>query len=506
VLSDVQKSILENNLFGVDLNDESVEIAKLSLWLRTAQPNRKLNNLNNNIKCGNSLIDDPLIAGEKAFDWQKEFPQVFAKGGFDVVVGNPPYGAKLDTETQNYLNKKYIKGGSETVISFTKLSYDTLLKQNGKLGFIIPKSFTFSSNYESIREYVFDDIYEIIDCKKVWKEVLLEQIIFFFEKNNKIQTYKTGKLQNTEIKIIGLIEKENYKIFGFYLNDISNAELNIGLKINTAGMYLKDIAVNSRGGIFQNKISEKGNTEVLGGAEIQRNGVVGIKGKIDIELIKNDAKCFIANNSVLVQNIVAHIENPTDHIKITACLPINRNYAIVDTINQLTFTENYNPKVFWIILNSKLINWYCYRFIYARAIRTMHFDNSITNRIPIPKEINQMPFIDLADKILSYNTDFQHQNTRFLKLLASSFPTLTVNMKIETWYELTFGEFRKELEKQKISIPIKELMDYQDLFDTNAALLNALKSKIAATDAEIDRMVYTLYGLTQTEIETVNMK
>lgn len=77
ILSDVENSILENNLFGVDLNEESVEIAKLSLWLRTAQPNRKLNSLNNNIKCGNSLIDDPAIAGDKAFHWQKEFPTIF---------------------------------------------------------------------------------------------------------------------------------------------------------------------------------------------------------------------------------------------------------------------------------------------------------------------------------------------------------------------------------------------------------------------------------------------
>ena len=77
ILSDIEKSILENNLFGVDLNEESVEIAKLSLWLRTAQPNRKLNDLNNNIKCGNSLIDDPVVAGNKAFDWKREFPQVF---------------------------------------------------------------------------------------------------------------------------------------------------------------------------------------------------------------------------------------------------------------------------------------------------------------------------------------------------------------------------------------------------------------------------------------------
>ena len=77
VFQDVENSILEHNLYGVDINEESVEIAQLSLWLRTAKPHRKLNSLNRNIKCGNSLISDPAIVGEKAFDWQKEFPQVF---------------------------------------------------------------------------------------------------------------------------------------------------------------------------------------------------------------------------------------------------------------------------------------------------------------------------------------------------------------------------------------------------------------------------------------------
>ncbi len=78
-LFDTDKAILENNLYGVDINDESVEIAKLSLWLRTAKKGRKLSNLNANIKCGNSLIDDPEVAGDKAFDWHKEFPQVFTE-------------------------------------------------------------------------------------------------------------------------------------------------------------------------------------------------------------------------------------------------------------------------------------------------------------------------------------------------------------------------------------------------------------------------------------------
>ena len=79
IFSDITTDILEKNIYGVDLNEESVEIAKLSLWLRTAQKGRKLNTLSNNVKCGNSLIDDPEVAGEKAFNWQNEFPNIFTK-------------------------------------------------------------------------------------------------------------------------------------------------------------------------------------------------------------------------------------------------------------------------------------------------------------------------------------------------------------------------------------------------------------------------------------------
>ena len=508
VLSDVEGSILENNLFGVDLNEESVEIAKLSLWLRTAQRNRKLNSLNNNIKCGNSLIDDVAIAGDKAFNWQNEFPKVFANGGFDVVIGNPPYGAKLDTITQNYLNKKYMKGGSETVISFTKLCHDTLLKNKGEFGFIIPKSFTFSSNYETIREYVFDDISEIIDCKKVWKEVLLEQVIFFFTKNCKTKTYRTGKLKNQDILIIGDISKKYFSEFGFYLNDISNEELNIGLKVKRSNFYIKDIAKNSRGGIFQNKISEIGNIDILGGAEIQRNGIFGIKGKIDISQIENDLKCFINKNSILVQNLVAHIENPTDHIKITACFPDRNDFAIVDTINQITFNNKYDAKIFWSLFNSKLINWYCYRFVFARAIRTMHFDNSITNRIPLPKEFNQQPFIEKANLMLSLNAALQEVSSKFSKYFSGQFKIEKRSGKLEKWYGLSFEDFIKEINKaiktQKgIQLAKKEEFDWIDLFEENKVKANKLQSEIAATDKTIDAMVYELYGLSEEEIGIV---
>ncbi|SHI34585.1 N-6 DNA Methylase [Tangfeifania diversioriginum] len=84
IFSDITTDILEKNIYGVDLNEESVEIAKLSLWLRTAQKGRKLNTLSNNIKCGNSLIDDPEVAKatrgyNPVFNWYKEFPNIFYK-------------------------------------------------------------------------------------------------------------------------------------------------------------------------------------------------------------------------------------------------------------------------------------------------------------------------------------------------------------------------------------------------------------------------------------------
>jgi len=155
---DIENSILENNLFGVDINEESVEIAKLSLWLRTAQPHRKLNDLNNNIQCGNSLIDDKAVAGDKAFNWQTAFPQVFVNGGFDVVIGNPPYlrvqGIKDSQEKQSrFYEKNYesAKGRYDLYILFIEQSL-RLIKNLGKVCLILPHNFINANSGKSIRK------------------------------------------------------------------------------------------------------------------------------------------------------------------------------------------------------------------------------------------------------------------------------------------------------------------------------------------------------------------
>lgn len=83
----LDKKILKDNLYGVDINPESVEITKLSLWLKTANKYDSLTSLDDNIICANSLIEDSEIAKDKAINWRKKFKDVFDNGGFDIVIG-----------------------------------------------------------------------------------------------------------------------------------------------------------------------------------------------------------------------------------------------------------------------------------------------------------------------------------------------------------------------------------------------------------------------------------
>ena len=153
---DVENSILENNLYGVDINEESVEIAQLALWLRTAKPHRKLNSLNQNIKCGNSLISDPAVAGDKAFNWQEQFPKVFERGGFDVVIGNPPY-VHLESilDTSNQLQKvgywTYNKRGDLYCV-FVEKGFQ-LSKPNGIVSYIMPNKWLQAGYGKELRAY-----------------------------------------------------------------------------------------------------------------------------------------------------------------------------------------------------------------------------------------------------------------------------------------------------------------------------------------------------------------
>ena len=187
---DVENSILENNLYGVDINEESVEIAQLALWLRTAKPHRKLNSLNQNIKCGNSLISDPAVAGDKAFNWQEQFPKVFERGGFDVVIGNPPY---VQLQSMGEMSDVYAQCGFETYNKsadlyclFTERGYN-LLKPGGLQSFIMPNKWMLVSYGKELRRFMAkSNLQQIINFGDVqfFDEATIYVCIFVTRKGN----------------------------------------------------------------------------------------------------------------------------------------------------------------------------------------------------------------------------------------------------------------------------------------------------------------------------------
>lgn len=168
------RNILRNNIYGVDLSAESVEITKLSLWLRTAEKNSKLTSLDENIQVGNSLVSDEEVAGKKAVDWARLFPEVMGNGGFDVVVGNPPYVDSQTMVRHQQAERKWISenwrsasGNWDLYVPFLELSLQ-LLRPGGFMGMIVPNKVLSVPYASEFRQIVSDDfaLRSIIDCSR----------------------------------------------------------------------------------------------------------------------------------------------------------------------------------------------------------------------------------------------------------------------------------------------------------------------------------------------------
>jgi len=152
---DLNKEILNNNLFGVDINAESIEITKLSLWLKTAERGKKLETLDGNFIAGNSLGFDES-APDSDFFWQQAFPDIFAKGGFDVVLGNPPYvRQELLGEIKPWLEEHYevYHGVLDLYGYFFELG-TKLLKPDGRMAYISNATFFKTGSGVNLRKHL----------------------------------------------------------------------------------------------------------------------------------------------------------------------------------------------------------------------------------------------------------------------------------------------------------------------------------------------------------------
>ena len=157
--------IMQDNIYGVDLDKKAVEIAQLNLLLKIAETRERLPELNKNIRNGNSVIDDIKIAGEKAFKWDEEFKSIIDGNGFDIVIGNPPYVSfglgrtgKLSSIDQKYFYSEFLNSAEykiSTYALFIELAI-RLTKQNGYVGLIIPDSFLVGRYFSKIRKYILE--------------------------------------------------------------------------------------------------------------------------------------------------------------------------------------------------------------------------------------------------------------------------------------------------------------------------------------------------------------
>jgi N-6 DNA Methylase/TaqI-like C-terminal specificity domain len=157
-LFDLDKRILENNLYGVDLNAEAVEICRLSLWIKTAERGKALTSLDDTIRPGNSLIADATVHPQ-AFDWKAAFPRIFIDGGFDVVVGNPPYvRQELISPIKPYLQEHYVAyhGMADLYVYFYELGL-RILKPGGRLSFIVTNKWMKAAYGEPLRKLLAEE-------------------------------------------------------------------------------------------------------------------------------------------------------------------------------------------------------------------------------------------------------------------------------------------------------------------------------------------------------------
>ena len=571
VFQGIENSILENNLFGVDINEESVEIAQLALWLRTAKPRRKLNTLNKNIKCGNSLISDPAVAGNKAFDWQKEFPQVFEKGGFDVVIGNPPY---VQLQSLGEMSDDYAQCGFETYNKsadlyclFTEKGY-SLLKAGGVQSFIMPNKWMLVSYGKELRKFMAKtDLQQIINFGDVqfFDEATIYVCIFVTRKSDK---------RDNEVQALSLNQK-TYQ--GDFMHEVPNqlatypaetfgeaewiiqpkAHFNILQKMQN-GTALKDMPISINYGIktgFNDAFFIDGATKdnliaedtksaelikpLLRGRDIQAwmpvwedQYLIGTFPVLqlnidDYPIIKKHLLSFgkerleqtgikgsrkkTNNKWFETQDTISYFEEFSKpkimYPNMTSIFPFiydDKGFFGNDKTFMITANDDtVNLKYITAILNSKLCKlwiWYNCPELQGgtREIRKVYFEN-----IRIPIDTDMQPLADLTDKQMQHVGQLQDKRSRFLRRLTENIEGVKITTALQTFDQMDFAGFLKELKKQKIKLTLPQQDEWEDYFHQHVDACHQLSDRIAATDREIDLRVYQLYGLTEEEIKIV---
>lgn len=439
-----KKRILLNNIYGVDIDSQAVEVSKLSLLLKVLEgetdetlakqldifTERALPDLSKNIKCGNSLIDTDFYDGGTLFEeetnvnpfnWQKGFPEVFRNGGFDVVIGNPPWVqyVNLDLCSQKYLKQHYV--ASNDLYSIFLERGIQILRENEYLGFIIPSLFIKGMRYSNLRELLNKKSKELVIKEygdNVFKKVQMPSCIVLLNKGN--SSNQIDYFANNKKLIFS-------KVDIIRLSDI--AEIRRGLEIG------------------KDQLIDKGKISCVTGGNLNNYLLV--------------EKYFITEKTFLLfKKDLTIFKSPKLLLRETG----KKFYIAIDYNNTITTRSIYNirlndkryaPESILGILNSKLFEFYFNQFISP--------DTAIFPKIRIA-QANELPLPLINDGNKGLYNDI--------------------------------SKLAKNITEQKVQL-VKNALESER---------TQVQTKIDYCEDRINKIVYELYGLTEEEIKIVEGK
>ncbi len=407
-----KKELMLNCIFGVDKDERACDIAKLSLSLKLATRGKKIPLLHNNIKNGNSLIDDERVDPIHAFKWEKEFPFKF-----DVVVGNPPYNAELSPQEKDYIKSKYKKLHSgDTAEYFLRKSIE-ILNKRGTIGFIVPKSIAYYEKWKDVRKSLIENftIFRIGDVGLGFSDVNLEEIILIFNKKTITKDYqilvekfgdlKKPKDEKTIIKSnlikYSIMEDKNVFIF----TPLSNPEQEIIKKIDKKSIRFSDIIKDSFRGVY---ISDKDKLSLKEGPIKFIEKEPWIQRYYVQKFIKiNIKEPFIEEkkiNKILNQKLIFKVMRGK---RLTIHYDSLGELLTASNIVNVIIEENcgYDYKVLLGLFNSTLFSFYIQKSLFSDTTESArHMDYPYLAIFPIPKkhilEKKYQSLIDFVDKML----------------------------------------------------------------------------------------------------------
>ena len=548
---DLDRHILQHNLYGVDLNPESVQITRLSLWLQTANPGRPLTSLDHSIRCGNSLIADPAVAGDRAFNWQTSFPEVFADGGFDVVVGNPPYVSNWTLSEHNrheveYLEKAYKKfliGHWDLYTCFIALSFK-LLNEEGFNSFILPTSFLKEKYNKAIREIMLSQ-HQLLEILDFGEQIIFENVA----RQTCVYVAKTKHATSNNISIKSSIVDDSNKSINqeffkqlkntSFKTNVTNDDIEVYNKLHDHSLLLGELLCINTGVVAHAKIGspvsfkkedvihdqyQPGFKNYIQGANLSRYSVLDEPKFMDYEAKKDyfhraKYSLLFESNKIIVRRISG------SNNRIFAFYDDLKLYSNDNLMHMIPWTDEVlkyqKPENRWNIINnndfdlkyilsiicSTVITYYFTKFLSTDTLQGSY--SSIypedLRQFPIPNisPVEQQPYITHADQLLAGHRELHAADAQFATLLRAELgltASLTDKLALNQEWKAWSTALHKALGR---TLTLAEKGEWLPHYTQHQEQQAQRRQHLAQLDRQLDQLVYQLYQLTPAEIALV---